>query len=70
MKILRRANDLFDQIVEESAPRERNTFTVTVAVDPTWHGFDLSDAEKRDIVLAAINARPGLEVLTPAEVTR
>jgi hypothetical protein len=65
VKILRHANDLFDQIVEDCAPRPTASrqVTVTVAVDPVWHGHDLTDTDAQHLVHSAINARPGLEVV-------
>jgi chorismate mutase len=67
VNIFPRTHDLIDRIIEDCAPRPRDNrqveVTVTVDVDPVWHGHDLTTAEKRDIVCDAINARPGLEVI-------
>lgn len=42
---------------------QRITVTVTVDIDPMFHGFGLPDTELEDRVLHAIADRPGLVVI-------
>lgn len=62
MKVFPRTHAPIDQIVNEVAPRPQQV-TALIAVDPAWHGHDLTPADAQDIVRRAINARPGLEVV-------